>query len=124
MGDNERVMKSFLTLVFVAVAGMSLADQSCCAKKESAEEAFLRAAKEMEAAAEGKKACCKSTAAKPVVKGEKGCCNAPNEPKPFKVFVAGKGYEFFGCEGSAKEGRAKLVANGKKVGPVQKATVK
>lgn len=117
-------MKTFLTLCFVAVTGMALADEKCCAKKESAEQAFLRVAREMELSAEGKKACCKSTPEKVVAKGAKGCCNAPSEPKPFKVFVAGEGYARFGCEGSAKKGRQELIAKGKKVGPVQKAALR
>ena len=115
-------MKTMLTLALAAVAGMALADgKSCCVKKESAEEAFLKEANHMMLAAEGKKECCQSTAEKVVVKGEKGCCNAKEAPKPFKVFVAGKGYQFFGCEGSAKEGRQALIAKGLKVGAVQKA---
>jgi hypothetical protein len=114
-------MKTFLTLAFAAVAGMALADGKCCQKKESAEEAFLKEANRMTLAAEGKKACCQTTAEKAVEKGAKGCCNAPEAPKPYKVFVAGVGYKYFGCEGSAKEGRQELVAKGNKVGPVQKA---
>lgn len=116
-------MKTTLTLALAVVAGMAMAGENCCQKKMTAEEAFLQEANKMMAAAEGGKACCKTTAKKVVVKGEKGCCNAPSEPKPFKVFVANQGYEYFGCEGSAKEGRAALLAKGHKVGKVQKATV-
>jgi hypothetical protein len=114
-------MKTMLTLALAAVAGMALAGEDCCKKKVSADEAFLLEANKMMAAAEGKKACCQTTAEKVVVKGEKGCCNAKEAPKPFKVFVAGKGYQYFGCEGSAKEGRQALVAKGLKVGHVQKS---
>ena len=114
-------MKSLLTLAIVAVTTASFAQQSCCTdKKPSADEEFMKIAQEMEMKAEGKMACCRSTEAKPVAKGEAGCCNAPGEPKKFKVFVTGKGYAFFGCEGSAGEGRKELVAKGAKVGPVQK----
>jgi len=116
-------MKTLFSLAFALVAGMALAGDKCCAKKESAEDAFLRQAQEMALTAEGKKACCKSTAEKVVVKGAKGCCNAKEAKKPFKVFVAGTGYQYFGCEGSAKEGRQALVAKGSKVGPVQKVGV-
>jgi hypothetical protein len=116
-------MKTMLTFALAVVAGMCFAGEDCCKKKVSADEAFLQEANRMMASAEGAKACCKTTATKVVVKGEKGCCNAPAEPKPFKVFVANKGYEYFGCEGSAKEGRAALVAKGHRVGKVQKATV-
>ncbi len=70
--------------------------------------------------AEGKQACCKSTAAKVVVKGAEGCCNAPGEKMAYKVYVAGAGYKTFGCSGSAAKGRQELVAKGVKVGPVQK----
>jgi hypothetical protein len=37
----------------------------------------------------------------------------------FKVFVAGEGYKFFGCQEMAGSGRAALIAKGAKVGPVQ-----
>ncbi len=113
-------MKIMLSLAFMAVAAASFG-QCCGDKKTSADEAFMKVAAEMTAKAEGKKACCQSTAAKPVAKGEKGCCNAKEAPKPFKVYVAGEGYKFFGCEGSAGEGRKELMAKGAKVGPVQKA---
>jgi hypothetical protein len=116
-------MKMLATLVFAAVAAASFA-QCCPSKKVEAvsEDEFMRMAREMEMKAEGKMACCKSTAAKPIEKGEKGCCNAPAAPKPFKVFVVGEGYHFFGCEGSAGKGRTELMAAGRRVGAVQKVT--
>jgi hypothetical protein len=87
--------------------------EACCAKEGAV------------AKTEGtKEACCKSTEAKVVAKGEKGCCNAKGEMAKFKVFVANEGYKFFGCEGSAKKGRAELVAAGKSVGGVQKVKSK
>jgi hypothetical protein len=114
-------MKALLALAFAAVSCAALADDCCSAKKPSAsEEEFMKVAQEMAMKAEGKMACCKSTAEKAVAKGDEGCCNAPAEPKPFKVFVAGKGYQFFGCKDSAAQGRKDLVAKGVKVGAVQK----
>lgn len=53
------------------------ASESCCsAKTMSQEDAFMMEAQRMMLAAEGKQACCKSTAAKAVVKGAAGCCEA------------------------------------------------
>ncbi|MFQ3669095.1 MAG: hypothetical protein SNJ61_09435, partial [Fimbriimonadaceae bacterium] len=43
------------------------------------EEAFMAEARRMTMAAEGKTACCKSTADKPVARGAAGCCNAPKQ---------------------------------------------
>lgn len=65
----------------------------------------------VEAKVNGKTACCKSTAEKPMAKGDKGCCNAKGEAAKFKVWADGK-YSFFGCEGSANKGRLELVAKG------------
>lgn len=99
-------------LVSVAIAGTSQAkeEKACCKEK----------AKVVAQVAEGKEACCKSTAAKPQAKGEGDCCNAKGQLAKFKVFAEGK-YHFFGCEGSAKKGRADLVAQGYVgVGEVQK----
>ncbi len=103
-----------------------MAQAPCCQaeKKANPDEAFLKMAREMEMAAEGRKACCQTTATKSVEKGEDGCCNAAGEPAKFKVFVAGQGYKFFGCEDSAKEGRFELKAKGLKVGQVQKVSNK
>lgn len=116
-------MKLFVTFAVAATAACCLADGSACCKKDApAKDAFLVEAEKMMLAAEGKTACCKSTPAKVVVKGESGCCNAPGAAKPFKVFVAGEGYKFFGCAGSAAKGRKELVAKGSKVGAIQKAT--
>jgi hypothetical protein len=119
--DTIREMKTFMTLAFAVVAAMSFG-QCCQSKKAEAasEEAFMKMAREMEMAAEGKKACCKSTAEMPITKGAVGCCNAADAPKPFKVFVVGKGYEFFGCQGSASKGRQELIAKGLRVGQIQR----
>ncbi len=68
-------------------------------------------------------ACEKSTPEKLVKKGEAGCCNAKGEPAKFKVWD-GTGYEFFGCEDSAAEGRAELLAKGKVAGQVQPVVAK
>jgi hypothetical protein len=115
-------MKALVLTSVLALAAASFG-QSCCKAKASAEDAFLLAAKEMEMKAEGKQACCKSTVAKTVVKGEGACCNAPGQPVNFKVYVAGEGYKFFGCDGSANKGRKELIAKGNKVGKVQPVSV-
>ena len=116
-------MKSLFAALLVVTSCAAFADDCCKAKQPSAEETFMKIAKEMEMKAEGKMACCKTTATVAVVKGEEGCCNAPGEPKLFKVFVANSGYKFYGCKDSAAKGRQELVASGMKVGKVQK-TVK
>lgn len=105
---------------------MSMAQGPCCSaeKKSSKEDAFLKMAREMEVAAEGKKACCRTTAEKKIEKGGEGCCNAKSEPANFKVFVPGVGYKFFGCEDSAAQGRKDLMAKHNKVGKVQKVSKK
>ena len=40
----------------------------------------------------------------------------------YKVYVANKGYIFFGCENDAHKGRQAFSAKGIKVGPIQKVT--
>jgi hypothetical protein len=115
-------MKTFATLALAVAAAVSMAGQDCCKTKESAEVAFMKEAQRMMLAAEGKKACCQTTAEKAVAVGEEGCCNAPEAPKPYKVFVAGVGYKFFGCKDSAAKGRKELMATHTKVGKVQKTT--
>lgn len=144
-------MKSFVTVCVMLAAAMAMA-QDCCEKKAeakqggsaqaaacgpkskpaggscgqkgmSAEEEFMREAHRMAMASEGKDLCCKSTASHAVPKGGEGCCNAPGQSAKFKVFVAGAGYRYFGCEGSAAQGRKDLLAKGLKVGAVQKVTV-
>jgi hypothetical protein len=117
-------MKNLFVLAIALVAGAAFADDCCSAKKPSAEDEFMKIAQEMEMKSEGKMACCRSTVAKPVIKGEEGCCNASGEPKAYKVFVAGTGYKFFGCEGSASQGRKDLLAKGARVGKVQKVSLK
>ncbi len=119
-------MRIFLTAILSIAAAISMAQGPCCQaeKKPSQEDAFLKMAREMEIAAEGKKACCQTTAEKKVEKGGEGCCNAKGEPALFKVYVGGVGYKFFGCEDSAAEGRKELLAQHKKVGKVQKVSKK
>lgn len=99
-----------------------------CATKPSAEHQFLAEAKKMEMQAQkletGKDECCKSTEVKPMLKGDPGCCNAKDEPAKFKVFIAGMGYKYFGCEESAGKERQKLIAKHARVGKVQKVTSK
>lgn len=68
-------------------------------------------------------ACDKSTATKMVKKGGAGCCNAQGEAAKFKVWN-GMGYELFGCEDSAKAGRAELLAKGNVTGDVQSVVAK
>ena len=98
---------------------------ACCssakviAKKVNGEAEFMAQAQKMMAAAEGKKACCKSTAAKPMARGDKGCCNEVGTVAKFKVYADGK-YHFFGCKDSAAEARKELAAKGFAVGDVQK----
>ncbi|MCW5943928.1 MAG: hypothetical protein KIS66_16990 [Fimbriimonadaceae bacterium] len=133
-------MKWFLMIALAActVAGMAdekkcastkvvaQVEKSCdnCAKGAKSDDAFLAEAARMAAEAEGKEACCKSTVEKPMAKGDPGCCNAKGAPAKFKVFVAGVGYKYFGCEDSAGKGRSQLLAKGAKVGPVQKVAGK
>lgn len=116
-------MKKLVLLSTLTVLAAFASAQDCCSSMKGAaagDDAFMAEAQRMAVMAEGKKACCKSTEAVAVVKGEKGCCNAKGEVAKFKVFVAGKGYQFFGCEASATKGRATLAAKGKAVGQVQK----
>jgi hypothetical protein len=123
-------MRIFLTAVLSIVAAVSMAQDSCCMaeKKLSAEAEFMKIAQEMESKAAGTKkagmACCQATAAKPIAKAEKGCCNAAGESAKFKVFVAGVGYKYFGCEESAMKGRKDLLAKGAKAGKIQKVAGK
>lgn len=53
-----------------------------------------------------------------------GCGSKKAEVAKFKVFVAGEGYQFFGCQGSASKGRTDWVAKGARVGKIQKVTSK
>jgi hypothetical protein len=110
-------------------AAKAEAKQDCCAPKSlNGEEAFMAEAKKMMMQAHSiekkEDACCKSTAEKVVPKGGEGCCNAKDEPAKFKVFVAGVGYKFFGCEESAAKARKELLAKHSKVGQVQKVVSK
>lgn len=130
-------MKWFLMIALAACTVVGMADEKkCCPSTKvvaqveksrdscdmgaKGEDAFLAEAARMAAQAEGKEACCKSTSEKPMAKGDPGCCNAKGAVAKFKVFVAGTGYQYFGCEESAGKGRTQLMAKGAKVGPVQK----
>ncbi|HZH97565.1 MAG TPA: hypothetical protein VEX38_01225 [Fimbriimonadaceae bacterium] len=120
-------MKFLFSLISLVCAAAAMAQ--CCggskADNPQAREAeFMAEANRMALKAQGKEACCQTDATKSVEKGAKGCCNAKAEPAKFKVFVAGEGYKYFGCEGSAKKGRQELVAKGEKVGRVQKVRTK
>ncbi len=101
---------------------------SCCDSvgklSASTEAEFMAEASRMMQAAEGKQECCKSTASKPIAKGEDACCSAKWAPAKFKVFIAGHGYQYFGCEDSASTGRKEWIAKGAKVGRVQKVSSK
>lgn len=79
---------------------------------------------EMAKTAKAEDECCKSTAAKPMKVGDPGCCNNANEIAKFKLFVVGRGYAYFGCEGSAGKARMALVKKGEFVGSVQKVASK
>jgi hypothetical protein len=74
-------------------------------------------------AAKAEGACERSTATKMVKKGEAGCCNAKGEAAKFKVWN-GMGYELFGCEDSASQGRTQLLARGLMAGNVQPVVAK
>jgi hypothetical protein len=112
-------MKMFAGIVLVSLAAAAIADdKACCQKTKNPDAEFMAMAQEMMAKAEGKKACCMAKAV-PVAKAESKCCMATGNEGKFKVFVAGEGYTFFGCQEMAGQGRATLIAKGAKVGPVQ-----
>lgn len=95
--------------------------QSCCGSKMSAsigEDAFMAEAQRMMMKAEGKMACCKSTATKAVAKGGDGCCNNVKAKAKFKIYANGK-YHFYGCKGSATMARNQMMEMGVKPGKVQ-----
>lgn len=69
------------------------------------------ASKEVKAEAKATESCCKSTAANPIAKGEKGCCNEKGALAKFKVWADGT-YHFFGCQGSASKARIDLARQG------------
>jgi hypothetical protein len=133
---NMDMQKFVAVALFAVLAGASFAQCEKCAdhgkksapksevKMSKQEAEFLKTAQKMAIEAEGKKACCKTTATKAVVKGEGDCCNNPKAKAKFKVFVANQGYKYFGCADSAAEGRKQLLASGLKVGKVQKVTSK
>jgi len=134
----KKVLLTVLSLSLVAA--FATADDCCATKKADAkkagcgssancgEDAFMAEAKKMMAQSKlsetGKEDCCKSTEAKPMAKGDAGCCNAKGEVAKFKVFIAGVGYKYFGCEESAGKERSMLLAKHSKVGPVQKVAGK
>jgi hypothetical protein len=95
-----------------AAKSQAAASQDCC-EAEAAAKAEAKAQDE----------CCKSTEAKPMAKGDPGCCNEKGAPAKFKVYLYG-GYKFFGCEDSAAKAREDMLAKGLKPGPVQKVTSK
>jgi hypothetical protein len=127
-----------LTIAFFCLAAGAVHAQgcgdtgNCCGKSgklamntaDMEDAKFMAEAERMTLAAEGKSACCKSTATKTVAKGGKGCCNAKEAPKPFKVFVRGEGYRFFGCGGSAAKARTEMRTAGRVVGPVQRRSAR
>lgn len=80
-------------------------------------------AERMAMEAEGKKQCCKSTEAKPMAKGDPGCCNAKTAAAKFKVFANGA-YQFFGCADSAAKARKEMLQKGLIVGKVQPVRTK
>ena len=103
-----------LTIIAMGAVAFAFAPQdACCKDKEKSAVAQEGKADACAAGAKvnGKDACCKSTAEKPIAKGEKGCCNAKGEPAKFKVYVVSK-YQYFGCEGSATKGRLEAVKAG------------
>lgn len=70
-------MRTILSLCTLAACALSMG-QSCCnsGKPMSADEKFMKEAHAMMMKAEGKTACCQSTAAKPMAKGTMSCCKA------------------------------------------------
>lgn len=107
-------MKTLIATLSLATAfsAISFADGACCAGEGKVAKAAAK-----------KESCCKSTAAKPVAKAGKGCCNAKDELAKFKVY-AGTKYYFFGCAGSAEKGRTDLMAKHLDVSAVQPVTSK
>lgn len=133
------MIRTLVSLCFCAVVASGFAQcckeakveakvDDCCSAagkafdKKDAE--FLKLANQMMAQSEGGEACCKTTAAKVVVKGADECCNSPKADAKFKVFVAGEGYKYFGCKDSAAQGRKDMIAAGHKAGSVQKVRSK
>lgn len=129
--------KALVTLFAVSMfAAFSVAQDHCaaetkaqgacggCGAKASKEDEFMAEAHRMMMQADGKESCCKSTEEHPMAKGDPGCCNAKGAPAKFKVFVAGKGYQYFGCEDSAGKARSAMKAKGHRVGTVQAVTGK
>lgn len=109
----------FVGIALVSLAAAAMANgQDCCQKPKNPDAEFLAIAQEMTAKAEGKKDCCNAKAVQ-VAKAQNKCCMATGDQGKFKVFVAGEGYKFFGCQEMAGAGRAQLIAKGAKVGPVQ-----
>ncbi len=100
-------------VAFAFVPQQSAKTSDCGTKAEAQEKDCCGApakAKLMAQQAE-KEECCKSTEAKPMAKGDEGCCNAKGAPAKFKVW-AGAGYKYFGCEESAAKGRLEAVNKG------------
>lgn len=126
-------MKTIFSLCIMLCVGAAFAQSdSCCtktcdstvAKKFKGDDEFMRLAAEMTQESEGKEEnCCRSTEAKVIAKGSKGCCNEKGIAAKYKVMVAGK-YQYFGCKDSAVKGRKLAMAAGKKVGKVQAVSSK
>lgn len=108
-------MRNLIAILILAMAATAMADKTCGASPN--------ANKNVVASTKADKVTCyKANAAKQVVKGGKNSCANKGQMAAFKVFVAGNGYKFFGCQDSAAKGRTTLVAQGKKVGGVQKVS--
>lgn len=122
-------MKTIFSLLVLAFAAVSMAQTPCEDAKKGSKESVCCQEEKAKPVADAKASkqaedCCESTDEKPIAKGEKGCCNEKGQPAKFKVFVANKGYKFFGCEGSAGKARDEFIAKGVKVGSIQKVTSK
>ena len=135
-------MKFSVILVLVVSASVAFG-QNCCGGKDakaekagyakqgacgghrmSAEEEFMMEARRMamQADANGMHGFDASVQSEGHACG--GACCAKGAPAKFKVFVSGAGYQYFGCEGSAKQGRQMWASKGKKVGAIQKVALR
>ena len=85
-----------LGTAFALAEGDQCTDGGCCGKEKkgtvaSSEAKFMAEANRMMLLAESKQECCQSTAAKPMARGDKGCCNEKGALAKFKVLVVDGG---------------------------------
>ena len=106
-------LSALAAVAFAFVPQQTAAKTDCGAKAEAQEKECCGGANKAKLMAQqgDKEECCKSTAEKPMAKGDEGCCNAKGAPAKFKVW-AGTAYKYFGCEESAEKGRMEAVKSG------------